>query len=226
MKITRTTTPIGLLCLAGLIAAAAVAQTTVTIPAQTVMARIPAQTVTIPTTSPPVTPPPVTPPPAGVSWIYTDGNLVWFGHDMSYGDYLINYKDTSGKPPGGRYDISLTGTQGGWQPGSPDLNFDTTGYNFFIISLKPTQPGNSWIAGAESSASGGDTVIPGGLNPNVGDFCDKPLTVNQWSACKIPLHGSGFNIPVGQKLRKIMLQQQAPAVGANRWYVTNVGFTP
>jgi hypothetical protein len=170
------------------------------------------------------TTPVVTPPAAGTSWVFHNG-LVWLNHDMSYGDYNYNYTDTTGKPEAGSLDIAATGTQGGWQPGSPNLDWDTTGYNSFVISIKPGVAGMAFIMGAESSASGGDTVIQGGANPNLGSFCDKPLAVGQWSHCTIPLHAGGFNLPVGQHLRKIMLQPQNPS-GKKSYFIAEAGFIP
>jgi hypothetical protein len=192
-----------LLILAALISAAAIAQTT---------------------TAPVVTPPVVMPPLAGASWVFHKG-LVWVNHDMSYGDYNYNYTDKTGVPEIGSIDIAATGTQGGWQPGSPNLDWDTSRYSTFVISVKPGVAGMGFIMGGESSASGGDTIIANGSNPDLGSFCDKPLTVGQWSHCAIPLHAGGFNWPVGQHLRKIMLQPQSPA-GKKSYFLAEVGFVP
>jgi hypothetical protein len=163
-------------------------------------------------------------PAARVSWVYRNGSRYWgVENDMSYGNYDLNYKDTSGSPLEGKYDLKLTGTQGGWQPGAPFDEFDTTGFNYVLVQLKPTQPGNSWIS---SFMGAHDTGIPGSKMVDVGQFCDQPFTPGQWSTCKIPLHDGGYNLPARQKVYKIMFQEQAESVGTNTWYVNNVGLSP
>ena len=162
-------------------------------------------------------------PARSVEWIYTDGTRHWpAANDMSYGNYTYNFKDTKGAPTQGRYDLAVTGTNGGWQPGAPNGFFDTTGYNFVLVQLKPTQPGNSWISGFMGAR---DTEIPGARVVDVARFCDRPFTPGQWSTCRIPLHAGGYNLPVGQKVYKVMFQEQAESVGTNTWYVNNVGLS-
>lgn len=183
--------------------------------------------VTPPVVTPPVVVPPViTPPvPAGVVWIYHDG-LIWANDLMNYGDWAYDYLDTTGKPPVGTHCLKATGTQGGFQPGAPGLHLDTTGLNFLIFSVKPTQPGNDWKMGAMSSDGGGDTAIPGGLNVMASQFADKPFTPGQWSTCKIPLHAGGFNWPLGQHLRKIMWQEATGAQGVNTYFLCEACLSP
>lgn len=189
---------------------------------------ISAAPVTPPVVTPPVVIPPVitSPTPSGTAWIYNDA-LIWSKDLMNYGDYVYDYQDTTGKPPVGTHDIMVTGTQGGFQPGTPGLSFDTTGYNFLIVSLKSVQADDFQVGGMSSDGDG-DTSIPGAVNADLAQFADKPFTAGQWSNCKVPLHAGGLNWPVGLKLRKIGIQSQvaAPTGGKKIWWICNLGLTP
>jgi len=152
---------------------AALAQTTVTIPARIIT--IPQQVITIPAqtlvvsgvTTPPVTCvapqvlvngictiPVVTPPPAaGTFYIFNAGKFVGAG-DCS------GYSFGSGKVTCGTT-VTVSGDEG-WQPRMPADDFNATGYNFVTVSIKPTQAGNTWVTGAEMV---GDISFPGCANP-------------------------------------------------------------
>src|SRR5205823_8025997 len=71
-------------------------------------------TITPPAGSPPpVTPPPPPPAPGATAVVFQSGVFKW-GGDYSWG-VSVNYKDTSGAPKPGPYDIAVTGI-GGYQP--------------------------------------------------------------------------------------------------------------
>lgn len=70
-------------------------------------------------------------------WIYYNGTFSWPG-DFSW-SLTANYKDTSGVPLSGAYDIkaTLTGQWGGWLPYAQNFSFDVSPYNTFTIAIKP-----------------------------------------------------------------------------------------
>lgn len=225
--------------LAALISAAAIAQTTVTIPSQVIT--IPQQVITIPaqtlmvngTATPPVTcappqvltngvctTPVVTPPPAdGTSWIFHGGlSSAW--SDYSYGSGKVSY--TAKDPQTGETVISITGDEG-LQPYVLSQDFDTTGYKFVLVSLKPLKAGQNWITGAEMK---GDLPIPGGgLPPSITQYCSA-FVVGQYTVCKIPL--SAYGITPGLHILKVMFQQQQQPVPAGQvnWYAKDIGLSP
>ena len=76
--------------------------------------------------------------------VYANGVFNWPG-DYSYAA-KVNYRDTSGKPATGTYDlaVSLTGAWGAWQPYGPNWDFDITPYKYLQFDLKPTADGQRW----------------------------------------------------------------------------------
>jgi hypothetical protein len=217
-----------LLALFALICSVALAQTTVTIPAQTVTVKIPAQTITIPaqsgTTTPPViTPPVVTPPAAGVAWVFHNGTTTsLFGGDYSYGSGSISY--TTKDPDTGETVVGVTGDEA-WQPYFRGNDFDTTGYHFVLVSIKPTIAGQQWGAGAESV---GDVPVPGST-PGVKNFMQycTAFVIGQWMTCKIPFSLYTLDKNPGLHVYKFGFQEQGPApAGKLNWLVKDYGISP
>ena len=170
-----------------------------------------------PVSPPPVSPPPVSPPP-GTSWVYYNGTFYWPG-DWSWGGGTPNYQDTSGGPLSGAYDIKFggTGTWSGWLPYAPNKSFDTTGYKYLVISLKPTVANQDWNLYAELA---GDTQTACGLGPMLSKY--GTITVGQWTNFKIPLADLCI---VNTQILKFGVQDQT-GLNTNYWYIDNVGFEP
>lgn len=239
---------------AALLGSIAMAQQTVTIPAQTVTVTVPAQVVTIPaqtvvvdlpaqtltvsgTTVPPVTcvapqvlqggvcVSPVTPPPAGTAWVFHNGTTgPLFGGDYSYGSGSVSYKTKD--PVTGEGVIGVTGDEG-LQPYFVNNDFDTTGYNYVLVSLKPTAAGQTWITGMESV---GDVPVPGsGSPPSIAQYCAPAFSPGVWSVCKIPLtaYNIGPTTNLGLHIYKVMFQNQGTAPkGKLNWEAKEIGISP
>ena len=225
------------LIVAVLLSATAAAQTTVTIPAQTITVVIPAQTITLPATNPPptnpsptnsqVAPPPmaatpaVTAPEPGTFWVYYKGKFNWAGdYDFGSGKVIYDNRDTSALS--GTKDVLASGDVG-WQPYAPGNDFNTAGYNYVTVSIKPTQAGNTWITGAEME---GDKEIPGSHGAiSIMPYGPNPAVVGQWNTYKIPL--SAYSIKPGLHIYKVMfLEQSSPNKSDNKVYFDNLGFVP
>jgi hypothetical protein len=167
--------------------------------------------------------------PSNVSWVYHAGKFLWLG-DMNW-NATSNYSDTAGGPTAGPYDIATTvNNGGGWQPAITGTNypgcqqnvamcFNTAGYNYLLLQLKPTKANQVWAVGFESS---GDTVdgpqlldispyCSGGTNPAVG----------VWDVCKIPLTVFALTNPV---ILKFSVQDRTNAA-SNVFYAQEVGFS-
>jgi hypothetical protein len=221
------------LILAALLSAAAAAQTTVTIPAQTITVVIPAQTITLPTTTPSGTTPPeetppvatpavVTPPAAGTFWIYYKGKFHWAG-DYNFGSGKVILDNRDPDALSGPKDVLVSGDVG-WQPYAPGNDFNTAGYNYITVSIKPTEAGNTWITGAEMV---GDVPIPGSKpgGVNIMPYGPNPAVVGQWNTYKIPL--SAYSIVPGLHIYKVMFLEQSSAnKSGNKVYFDNLGFVP
>lgn len=218
--------------LAGLLAAAALAQTTITIPAQTVTVTIPAQTVTI---APVVTPPVVvvTTPPGATSWVYHAGAFMWPG-DWSGPASALNYADTAGAPVSGTRDLSFKALSpwAYWLPyppvnGAGHPSFDTTPYTVLTLSIKPTVAGQKWSIGAYTytlvnGVFTGD--IPTGTSvADISQYCTPAPAVGVWSVCNVPL--SAMAASKLTTMYKIILQDQAGLSG-DVTYLNDVGFVP
>jgi hypothetical protein len=166
-----------------------------------------------------------TAPSGSTLWVYYDGVFNW-GGDWSFAA-SANYKDTSGVPIEGPYDIEITGQQyGGWQPyvsancqSSIASCFITTSYKYLVFSAKPTVA-NQIFGSAVLSA--GDTpdgnflqdlsaYCSGGSNPPVG----------QWESCKVPL--SAYSL-TDLTILKFSISDQT-GLSSNHYYLDNVGFT-
>ncbi len=94
-------------------------------------------------------------------WVYHNGKFNWRG-DWSF-SATPNYKDKSGAPLTGAYDIAVTGKPwGGWQPyidancqNDARLCFNTLPYTYLIFSAKPTVAKQVFAVGFMAS---GDTA--------------------------------------------------------------------
>jgi hypothetical protein len=167
---------------------------------------------------------------SGTSWVYEDGTLDWPG-DYSAG-VSVNYADSTGDPLSGAYDIRIALTQswGLWQPYALNWDFNLSGYNYLIISLKPTVANQSWRI--YSMKVGDKTVINssgGGENASINNYGPAPQP-GVWASYKIPLsafltdYTSGTPVLL-QAMYKFAIQDTTGLSG-NTWYVDNVGFTP
>ena len=159
------------------------------------------------------TPPPTT----GTSWVYHDGTFFWPG-DWSWSG-TANYKDTSGLPTSGSFDVAfhLSGQWGGWLPYAPNRSFSLAPYKYMIISIKTTvanQPIHIFFDAAN------DTPIGTFIDPVAGGFGAKPV-VGQWTLYKIPLSSFGIS---GATILKFGVQDDSGGSG-NTFYVDDVGFT-
>ena len=166
------------------------------------------------------------PPASGVAWVYHNGVFAWDG-DWSW-SLTTNYRDASGAPIDGRYDLKLTatGAWGGWQPyvnaacqRSASLCFDTSAYRYLVFAMKPTRANQRLKAAFLSSGDTADGAVlydlssycSGGSNPPVG----------QWESCKVPLSAFGMTDPV---ILKFSIGDQT-GVSTNVWYLDDVGFS-
>jgi hypothetical protein len=167
-------------------------------------------------------------------WVYRNGSFYWGGDYSS--SAVANYRSTAGSPEGGAYDIAvtLTGPWGIWAPYAgrtvPTWNFDSTGYQFVTLDLKPTVANQIWQLYfmqvndvAIIGANGKQAIV------NLADYGPVPVP-GVWSTYKIPLavvltqHSSGK--PVYEThIYKFGLQDET-GLSSNTFYINNVGFTP
>jgi len=167
-------------------------------------------------------------------WVYQNGVYNWGGDYSS--NATPNYKSTAGNPESGKYDIAVTvtGKWGIWAPYAggtvPTWNFNSSGYNYLTLDLKPTVPNQVWqlyfmLVGDVTiiGANGQQTVV------NLADYGPAPV-VGTWATYKIPLslvltqYSSGK--PVYETgVYKFGLQDET-GLAQNTWYVDNVGFVP
>ncbi len=211
------------LILAVLLSAAACAQTTVTAPPS---ATPPDTTnaVTVPVATPPdataVTAIPPAPEP-GTFWVYYKGKFNW-GGDYDFGSGRVDLYNRDPDALSGTRDVVVLGDVG-WQPYAPNWDFNTTGYNYLTVSIKPTEPGNTWVTGGELI---GDKEIPGSHGAfSIMPYGPNPAVVGQWNTYKIPL--SAYSITPGMHIYKVMfLEQTSPNKSKNKVYFDNLGFVP
>lgn len=178
-----------------------------------------------------VAPPPPPPPPATAAsfTLYADGVFAWPG-DYSY-SLKANYKDTSGKPTTGTYDIacSLTGQWGGWQPYAPGWVFDITPYTFLQFDAKTTVANQQWNVFALQVGDVNITDVNGhGISVDLNNYGPTPgkaPVVGAWVHYKIPL--ALFMTHKGVLLKamyKFDIHDET-GLSVNTWYVNNVKFT-
>lgn len=151
--------------------------------------------------------------------VYSYGTYKW-GDDWSW-SVAVNYKDTSGLPLTGPYDISVKGI-GGYQPHAPNSDFDPSPYKYLTVALKPTVPNQKW----DSAIYATDGSVVG---VNVLNYGPAPV-VGKWNIYKIPLGAGGYGLASGKHILKFMfIDQTADApnsgYGTNTWYVDNLSFT-
>lgn len=170
-----------------------------------------------------------TPPPSSTtSWVYHNGVMNWQG-DWSWAMASVDYKDSSGAPLSGSYDIKLqlAGQWGGWLPyyngnctASGANCFSVAPYNYLLISIKPTVLAQKFNIFFEAA---GDTNEGQAITPAALGYCGTEIA-GQWMNCKIPL--SAFNTAispvVGTEILKFGVQDDSGT--ANAFYVDDVGF--
>jgi hypothetical protein len=159
------------------------------------------------------TPPP---PPPGTSWVYYNGVFDWPG-DYSYA-LTPDYKDTSGGPLSGPYDIKVTldSAWGGWLPYALNWDFNSSGYTKLTFALKPTVANQQWHV---YFVKVGD--VPVGIYLNVTDYGPAPVP-GKWATYTVPLSDLGV---LGTSIYKFCIQDQS-GLSSNTWYIDNVGFAP
>jgi hypothetical protein len=151
---------------------------------------------------------------SAVFTVYHDGKFAWPG-DYSF-VATPDYRDTSGAPAAGKYDIkvTLTGAWGGWQPFATNWVFDTTPYNYLQFAFKPTQPNQS---AQVYFMSVGDKPVGRGVDP----FKYGPAPVpGQWGVYTIPLDDIGV---AKTKIYKFAIQDKT-GLKTNVFYVNDVMF--
>lgn len=146
--------------------------------------------------------------------VYHDGAFAWPG-DYSF-VATPDYRDTSGAPPEGRYDIKVTVTSpwGGWQPYATNWIFDTTPYTYLRFSLKPTVANQ---AAQVYFMLVGDKPV--GVHVDPFKYGPAPVA-GQWGVYTIPLADIGV---AKTKIYKFAIQDQT-GLGHNVFYVDDVAF--
>jgi Calx-beta domain len=162
---------------------------------------------------------------ANVSWVYYNGAMTanW-PFDYSWGGLISDYRDTSGTPLSGSYDIKVTTPiYAGWQPASLNWSFDVTGCNYLTFALKPTVANQKWYA-AFLYVGDIDTNIAVSVTGNAAYGPANPV-VGQWNIYKIPLSAFFPNGVVPSTIYKFHIQDSTGNGGANNvWYIDNAGF--
>jgi hypothetical protein len=138
------------------------------------------------------------------------------------GDYSYaltpDYKDTSGGPLSGPYDIKVTldSAWGGWLPYALNWDFNSSGYTKLTFALKPTVANQQWHV---YFVKVGD--VPVGIYLNVTDYGPAPVP-GKWATYTVPLSDLGV---LGTSIYKFCIQDQS-GLSSNTWYIDNVGFAP
>lgn len=170
--------------------------------------------VTPPVTTPPpvITPPPVTTPPvAGTFWLFNAGVFKGAG-DYDFGSGKVTYGQT----------VVATGDVG-YQPRMPNDDFNTTGYTYLTLSIRPTQAGNSWAVGAEMI---GDKPFPGCPNMiSLMKYGPSQAAVGQWNVYKIPLSAMCIT-PALHPYKIGILEQSSTNKAGNKVEFDAIGFVP
>ena len=149
-----------------------------------------------------------------VFWVYHDGVFAWPG-DYSY-VATPDYRDTSGVPLSGKYDVKVTVTSqwGGWQPFATNWDFDTKPYKYLRFALKPTRPNQT--AQVYFMLVGDKPV---GKTVDVFKYGPAPV-VGQWNLYTIPL----ADIGVSKTNIYIFAIQDQTGLANNIFYVDDVAF--
>jgi hypothetical protein len=174
----------------------------------------PATTAT--TTPTPAATTPTTAAASGTSWVYDNGVFGWPG-DYSF-SATPDYKDTSGNPLSGSYDIkvTLTGQWGGWLPYALNWDFNSTPYTKLTFALKPTVANQQWNV---FFVKLGDVPVGIYIDPTL--YGPAPV-VGEWATYTIPLAVLGVQ---GDSIYKFCIHDET-GLSSNVWYVDNVGFEP
>jgi hypothetical protein len=153
-------------------------------------------------------------------WVYYNGIFNW-GGDYSF-VATANYKDTSGVPLSGAYDIAVTvtGAYGGFLPYAggivPLWNFDSSPYSYLTFAFKPTVANQ---AAQVFFVKVGDIPVGVVVDPFNGQYGPKPQ-VGVWGTYRIPLSDLGVK---GTSIYKFAIQDQT-GLSHNVFYVDNIGF--
>lgn len=146
--------------------------------------------------------------------VYHDGKFAWPG-DYSF-VATPDYKDTSGAPEHGKYDIkvTLTGQWGGWQPFAPGWVFDTSPYNYLQFAFKPSAANPAiqvyfMLVGDK----------PVGISVDPFKYGPAPVP-GKWGLYTIPLADIGV---ARTKIYKFAIQDQT-GTKDNVFYVNDVAF--
>jgi hypothetical protein len=129
-------------------------------------------------------------------WVYHAGEYAWPG---DYSDVTVNYRDKSGAPVSGRYDISITASNldiarvgaayaqpYSGPPSVPQFAMDIGAFHYMVLDLKPTKPNQKWRLNIISRLPQGDVYnnapveLPGNYGP-------APV-VGRWATYKVPLN--------------------------------------
>jgi hypothetical protein len=152
-------------------------------------------------------------------WVFHDGVFNW-GGDYSF-SATTNYKDTSGQPQSGPYDIAVTvvAQWGGFQPYAgntvPLYAFNDSGYKYLVFDLKPTVANQVWFCMFHSV---GDVAI--GQPLKINNYGPAPV-IGKWATYKIPLSDLGV---LNTSVYKFFIQDTT-GLSSNLFYVDNVAFT-
>jgi hypothetical protein len=120
--------------------------------------------------------------------VFTNGVFSWEG-DYSY-SASANYRDTSGGPENGPYDIEISvwSQGGGFQPYAgnvvPTYDLEAGSFGYISMDLKPTINGQTWRLSAISRLPPGD-VYPWAAT-SITEYGPAPQ-VGKWATYKIPL---------------------------------------
>ncbi len=159
-------------------------------------------------------------PPSSVFWVYYNGVYNW-GGDYSY-EATPNYKDTSGDPLEGPYDIAVTITSpwGGFLPYAggtvPLWNFNDAGRTYLTFAFKPT------IANQKAQVyfvKVGDVPVGIDINLFSGEYGPAPQP-GVWATYKIPLSQLGV---LNTSVYKFAIQDMTGSAG-HVFYLDNIGF--
>lgn len=154
-----------------------------------------------------------------------DGN--WVG-DFDNSPTEANYRDTTGAPATGTYDLKFTGNQQWpiWMPyaNDPPKSFPMAGYTSIQFDLKPTssnQPFSFYFVPA------GDEASPSSCTVNLPNAAySGPFVAGQWVHVTIALGVLCVTNPAifpGANVYKFGMQEQSGKNGAV-WYENNVTF--
>jgi hypothetical protein len=185
-------------------------------------------TVTIPAPVPGPTPPATPPSAAPDVVVLSAGKFHWSGN-FNYGGSVEKdaVLDLQGVRSSSFTATALPSGGGGWLPYRSTF-FNTTGYGYLQLTLKPTREGQTWKVTQPENA--GDIAVPGSTEAIVEQFGPAPI-VGQYGVYRIPLGVGGLNLPIGVTFWKFGLQDQMPYgphpenAKGNVFYISDARFT-